>query len=337
MASLAEVRAVLAEARPALMARRNVTATGVGYKYSNGRRTDELSIICSVESKKPSGRLASADLIPPTVPGVTTDVVATGMLTALAERTGRFRPAPGGVSAGHVQITTGTFGCVVLRDGVRYMLSNNHVFADSNDALPGDAILQPGAADGGREETDTLARLAEYIPIVFENGENGDSGSGCRTAKLAADALNALAALAGSRTRLRPHRVAAAGNTVDCALAEPLNSADITDEILEIGTVAGTAEGELGMNVKKSGRTTGLTFGSIQQIDVTARVRFGLGRAAVFEDQLIADGMAQGGDSGSAVLDGDNNVIGLLFAGSATSTIINRIQNVFAALRVTLP
>ncbi len=53
---------------------------------------------------------------------------------------------------------------------------------------------------------------------------------------------------------------------------------------------------------------------------------------ALFTDQLMAGAMSQGGDSGSAVLDNNNNLVGLLFAGSDTSTIINRIENVFSSL-----
>jgi V8-like Glu-specific endopeptidase len=46
--------------------------------------------------------------------------------------------------------------------------------------------------------------------------------------------------------------------------------------------------------------------------------------------------MSQGGDSGSAVLDNNNRLIGLLFAGSESSTIINRIEHVFSELGLTL-
>jgi hypothetical protein len=46
--------------------------------------------------------------------------------------------------------------------------------------------------------------------------------------------------------------------------------------------------------------------------------------------------MSQGGDSGSAVLDDNNRLTGLLFAGSESTTIINRIENVFSALGVSL-
>ena len=55
-----------------------------------------------------------------------------------------------------------------------------------------------------------------------------------------------------------------------------------------------------------------------------------------FSDQLMAGAMSQGGDSGSAVLTEDNQLVGLLFAGSETTTIINRIEHVFAALGVSL-
>ena len=57
---------------------------------------------------------------------------------------------------------------------------------------------------------------------------------------------------------------------------------------------------------------------------------------AVFTDQLLAGAMSQGGDSGSAVLDDNNRLTGLLFAGSDTTTIINRIENVFSALGISL-
>jgi hypothetical protein len=90
------------------------------------------------------------------------------------------------------------------------------------------------------------------------------------------------------------------------------------------------------MAIKKSGRTTGLTTGSIEQIDVTVNVQYSENQIAIFTDQLLAGAMSQGGDSGSAVLDESNQLVGLLFAGSDTTTIINRIENVFSALGVTL-
>ena len=73
-----------------------------------------------------------------------------------------------------------------------------------------------------------------------------------------------------------------------------------------------------------------------QLIENTARVNYGLHKVAVFSDQIMATPMSEGGDSGSVVLSDDKKIIGLLFAGGNGGTIINRIQNVFAALDVTL-
>jgi hypothetical protein len=135
-----------------------------------------------------------------------------------------------------------------------------------------------------------------------------------------------------------PHTVGpqAAENLVDCALARPVNPSDVAATILDIGSIQGLAEGTLGMAVKKSGRTTGFTTGQIIQIDVTVDVQYGPGQVARFTGQLMAGAMSAGGDSGSAVLSDDNNLVGLLFAGSDTTTIINRIQDVFSLLGVTL-
>ena len=139
-----------------------------------------------------------------------------------------------------------------------------------------------------------------------------------------------------SNTRYKVAKVQAEENLVDAAIARPLNPADVKDEVLNIGPIQGSVEGELGMAIKKSGRTTGFTTGEIQQVDVTANVQYGAGQIALFTDQLLAGAMSQGGDSGSAVLDDSNRLTGLLFAGSDTTTIINRIENVFSALGISL-
>ena len=90
------------------------------------------------------------------------------------------------------------------------------------------------------------------------------------------------------------------------------------------------------MAIKKSGRTTGLTTGIVEQVDVSVNVQYGEGKIALFTDQLMAGAMSQGGDSGSAVLDNSNRLVGLLFAGSDTTTVINRIENVFSLLGVSV-
>ncbi|MEJ2054173.1 MAG: hypothetical protein P8X42_09660, partial [Calditrichaceae bacterium] len=159
--------------------------------------------------------------------------------------------------------------------------------------------------------------------------------SSCSIGNSAASILNFFAGIAGSSTRLKAKKMAAAENLVDCAIAEPLNENDVSSEITDIGSISGIDEGELNMAVKKSGRTTGFTTSVIQQIDATVQINYGANKTATFVDQLLTGYMSAGGDSGSAVLNNDNKIVGLLFAGSSNTTIINRIQNVFNALNVT--
>jgi len=123
-------------------------------------------------------------------------------------------------------------------------------------------------------------------------------------------------------------------NKVDCALALPGNSTDVLENILDVGLPKGIAEAQVGLRVKKSGRTTELSFGEVTAIEATVLVTMGGAEMAIFEDQIVATAMSAGGDSGSAVLDLENNVTGLLFAGSEATTIFNRIQNVIAELQL---
>jgi hypothetical protein len=328
---LGTVRAVLHRNRSRLLTQANVVATGVGYKATRGAGTDVLSIVCSVTKKVPFDSLAPSDRVPAELDGVPTDVIATGVIRALQSRTARHRPAPGGVSIGHRDITAGTLGCLVRRAGQVFILSNNHVLANSNDGQRGDAILQPGPYDGGRFPDDQIATLEDFVPVTFL-----EAPSDCPFARGVIALLNAGCQVIRSQTRYRIVDIEATENLVDAAIARPLDPALVTPEIMEVGLISGQDIGALGMAVKKSGRTTGLTTGEIVQVDVTADVDYGAGRTARFTDQLMAGPMSQGGDSGSAVLDQNNRLTGLLFAGSDASTIFNRIERVFSALSLTL-
>lgn len=333
---LAEVRTTKEAHTGQLLSRRNVVGVGLGYKMRGGRNTGELSIVVSVTRKEPAAALPAQDLVPPLLGNIKTDVVETGVLRPLPSRTSdlgpkdRWRPVvPPGVSLGHYLITAGTFGCLVHRDEEVFILSNNHVLANANACEIWDPILQPGAVDGGGPD-DRIARLAEFVPLVFES-----EPSKCRIADLTARMLNVVAGAFGSRHALEPVRKAAETNHVDAALARPLSPNHVTNKILGIGAPIGSSTAQLGTRVQKAGRTTGLTEGIIAQIEATVRINY-FGPEALFTDQLVASAMSQGGDSGSAVLDTQRRVVGLLFAGSPATTILNPIEAVLSALEVEL-
>lgn len=310
-----------------LLTRRNVVGVGIGYKVKGGQPLDTLSVVVSVERKLPAAQLAPSDLIPPTLDGVPTDVVETGRFRAFQDPTRRYRPAPPGVSIGHPLVTAGTFGCVVRRGTDLFLLSNNHVLAATNRGRPGDRIRQPGPVDGGTV-ADEIAELVAFVPIRF-----GDEPATCPWAEAFVRWLNELLRLIGSSHRLQAVRRQAAWNEVDAAIARPFNPADITPAILQIGIPKGVATPTLGMEVQKFGRTTGYTRGRILQVDVTANVDYD-GRIATFHGQVMAGAMSAPGDSGSAILDMNGRLVGLLFAGSETTTLIHPIERVLQALQV---
>ena len=314
-----------------LLGKRNVVGVGMGYKFSRGVSTGELSLIVSVTHKVDVSALAAEDLVPKALDGVKTDVVEMGVLRAFqTDPRDRWRPVvPPGASVGHYRISAGTFGCLVRRGGEVFILSNNHVLADVNEGRAGDPILQPGTADGGTAD-DRIATLADYVPLDF-----GTSEPECPIAEWSARALNYVAGAFGSQHKLQAVKQSAGVNRVDAALARPLSPDLAKKEILQIGAPTDVGAAALGMAVQKSGRTTGYTRGTITQIDATVRIDYD-GPSALFTGQLVASPMSDRGDSGSAVLDMEGKVVGLLFAGSEAATILNPIDEVFSALNVGL-
>jgi hypothetical protein len=331
---MAELRRAKDMHKEELLAKENVVGVGLAEKRIDGTPTGTVTVVALVRKKIPRAGLDPKEMVPSHVDGIPTDVLEVGDLKAQQARTDRWRPAPGGVSVGHYRITAGTLGCLV-RDrvsGARLILSNNHVLANGNDASIEDPILQPGTADGGREESDTIAFLERFVPIDYSL-----EPATCGLARGLADVANFLARLAGSKHRLQAIRAdPAAVNRVDAALARPIEDSIVSDEIVDIGRVSGTLPASLGLAVRKSGRTTGLTTGEITVIEATVDVGYDE-RMARFEGQLLTSPMSEPGDSGSLLVAADSlQAVGLLFAGSTQTTIYNPITDVLSALAVTL-
>lgn len=336
MPSLEEIQKAKNSYREVILAMPNVVGIGAGYKVVGNQTTEHLCIITLVKEKIPASELPPSGRVPPRINEVLTDVVEVGELRALQDHKARWRPSPAGVSIGHYQITAGTFGCVVRdRDsGAALILSNNHVLANSNDAREGDPILQPGPADGGKNPQDMLATLARFVSIHFTDEQPPAPPTSCL--KQTAISIVQFLGLKKWQTSLQAPQQPLT-NLVDAAVARPVNESDLLDEVLEIGHIEGVLQPELGMNVRKSGRTTGLTSGTITVIDTTVTVGYGGNRLARFDNQFLTTPMSEGGDSGSLLVDGSAlKAVGLLFAGSDKTTVFSPIQSVLDALDVIL-
>jgi hypothetical protein len=291
-----------------------IVGVALGHKVTNGEDTGDRAIVILVERKLPLNELAPQDVAPTTIGGIPTDVQEVGVLRAGPEPlaasavtlTKRYRPAFGGLSVGHKDITAGTIatGCYDATPfpGIPpkfYLLSNNHVLANSNAGQVGDAILQPGAFDGGTVANDQIATLSRFVEVKF---------------------------LDGSATPPT--------NEVDCALAE-VDLSELDRRIHWVGNARRVVTTpQVGLLLSKCGRTTGFTTGSIQNINATVDVNYGDGKTARFVGQLITSPMSAPGDSGSLICDLDGGVVGLLFAGSALATVVNVIEAVQRLLGV---
>ena len=279
-----------------LLARANVVGVGIGEKIKDGMPQGRLCLKVYVEKKISRVKLSKKDLIPQELSPIETDVEETGKIIAFGN-TGRYRPAPGGVSLGHYKITAGTLGCLVKdkKSGKVLILSNNHVLANSNNAKKDDPILQPGSYDGGKKPKDIIGYLENWIEIRF--GKEA--------------------------------------NLIDSALARPKNVNLVKPEIMLIGLPKGVTTAKLGIPIQKSGRTTGYTTGKIKDTNATVKVNYD-NQVALFRNQILTTSMSQGGDSGSLVLDMKKRAVGLLFAGSELVTILNPIASVLSLLNVEL-
>lgn len=314
----------------------NVLGVGRGHKLVRGESTGEQSVIILVRKKLPRCELSRKALLPRKIDGLPTDVIEVGDIRLLSDRTQTVRPAQPGVSIGHFKVSAGTFGAVVRdRDtGERLILSNNHVLANATDgsdgrAVVGDPIVQPGIYDGGTLQDNVIGHLVRFVPLLRET-----MAPQCPMAKMFETLLNKIIGLLQPHYRIQVLRESEKTNVVDCAVAKPVNDVIIRDEIFEFGQIAGVKDAKVGMAVKKSGRSTGVTHSLVLATDVIVKVALGNREYGVFADQVLAGPMSMPGDSGALVLTEDNYAVGLLFAGSEQVTMFNRITNVLDALNI---
>ncbi len=267
--------------------RENVTGVDIGYRYKDGKRTDELAVRVHLKEKLPESALEAAEVLPEEIDGVSVDVIqavyhphAALGIQPVGTRTGRVDPIQPGVSVSHPRVTAGTFGALVhdRREGRPCVLSNWHVLVGSMETVPGDPIVQPGRMDGGRSPRDTIGHLERMML-----DQDGDA---------------AVAILNGAR-EVRPEQWE-------------------TNVIIE--QIRAPQIGEI---LQKSGRTTNVTRG---RVDGTGQYKLsypvGDVRIDGFKIVAVEDGnpndeeISSGGDSGSVWYGSeDHQGVGLHFAG----------------------
>lgn len=314
----------MAELRPI----ENVRAAIRAQERHNDALMRTPGVVGTAVSQLPNGRGviqvfvmdATPRNIPDALDSIPVHVRVTGMLVARSDPKLRLRPAPLGYSVGHPAITAGTIGArVVDASGAVYVLSNNHVLAASNAASIGDATLQPGTFDGGTS-ADRIGSLSAFRPIDFSGASNLFD---------AAIAVSDVTSLDNSTP---------ADDGYGLPNSVIFNDADGNGLFDDRAALLGVA-------VQKYGRTTKLTRGTITGVNATVDICYEVvfifcTKSARFTDQMViaSPGFSDGGDSGSLIVTDDTgrNPVGLLFAGSATETIANRIDFVLDHFNVAI-
>lgn len=281
--------------------------TGVGLNIIHRYSEPEPQIIVYVAD------YGTAKRVPETIGGYRSKWIVTGPIKALpylqvnsslvgvndilaSDRRKVVRPALGGVSIGHYQITAGTLAKAVYGVFGRIKgLSNNHVVANSNNAKIGDPILQPGPYPDGGALDNPLGKLERFIPLSF----TGD-------------------------------------NIVDCGIFNPINDnlVDGILDIGEVPNVEYGTVGMNVMKSGRTSYLTDSSFGDIlgtfkvQYGDQNLQFK-----DQMVTTSKLAD---PGDSGSLVVNSVTKNAVGLLFAGSNAITLVNKIQNVMSQLGISI-
>jgi hypothetical protein len=220
-----------------------------------------------------------------------------------------------GGSIGHYKITAGTLGGFVEDDNNYYMMSNNHVFANSNQCFGGDPILQPGPVDAGSSAPVIVGNLDKWFPL----------------SKIARDGVDAAIAVFTDRIDFfHPWDYTGIGR---------IKKTHVTNRMSVTRVI-------------KRGRTTGVRRGTVSAFELDGvQIDYGTRNdpaIVTFDDQVEVIGnppgreFSAGGDSGSFIIDQDTlQVYALLYGGGRDANGIDRtlahfIPDVFKAMKVRL-
>ena len=83
MTSIETVTKIKKKHERELLKKPGVVGVGVGYKYIEGKKTEELCIVCYVNKKIPEEQLKKKDIILKVIEGIKTDIIESGNIDLL--------------------------------------------------------------------------------------------------------------------------------------------------------------------------------------------------------------------------------------------------------------
>lgn len=301
--------------RKSLMARfPGVVSVDLGLKKRHDSLTEELSWRIFVKEKKPESELAPEERLPKEIEGLPTDV-QTSRVTRLdvGPDESSYSSLAGGIQI-NAGLGAGTLGCFVnvIGDTKVYLMSNQHVLVGYQGSV-GKLVGQPSAPCDL-----CCCKCCDVATVTAASG-------------------------------MVPSPPGGTPNTVDAAIArlKGQNAGETvtpyTNLIVDIGPIFGSATAAFGDPVRKRGRTSLVTNGTIASTTFSNTVTLTQDPSpptAVYTDCLDISPAApttdwsSGGDSGSAVVNATGQVVGLHFGGNGTSGQACKIGNITSRLNV---
>lgn len=277
----------------------NVVAIYEGHKHVGGQRTEHVCLCVAVRRKLPRDEVAPDRLIPHTLEGAVTDVVEVGTVRALRTATQAFTARIRPCPGGY---SVGNVAITAGTLGAWVRKDGKWHILSNNHVLANESRAQVGSA--------------VIQPGAYDGGRDP------------ADRIALLAHIAPFADPV----------VVDGALAEAIDASVVDAVIHGLGPVRGWRDPQLGEVVRKSGRTTEVTTGTVVGINATVKVDFDTGTRTCIDQFIIGPGgFSAPGDSGSLIVNAEGNAVGLLFAGSDTITVANKISNVIQTLDFEFP
>lgn len=306
----------------------------IGLKETAGHITDSLCIRIYVREKRDTGDLQAHEVLPSEINGIPTDVnIIPGFSACIDEK--QYRPLKGGIQITNriiakerdgysTEVAHGTLGCFAIRndDGKRVLLSNCHVLL-ANSGKVGDRVYQPAPAVVPDLSSDQL-------PLRPTDDKNA----------------------VGRIVR------AVIDEKVDAAIAELNEGANEVSDLNEINglsengrprynVILGQGIAIAGQIVFKVGEVSGRTEGRIVDINYPTTTFPIEGQERTFKGQIAiqsvnaAHHFSERGDSGAAIVDIDNRIVGLMFANNGNAnpqiTLANHIADVVSAMNISIP
>jgi hypothetical protein len=302
----------------------NIVGVGMGRKVVDNEVTDTRCVRIYVQSKHSPNDLSPAEVVPPAFLDIPTDIIEVGRLGRKGNLDNYLRDdqqdagtGPGSsirvktTSSNVNQGAAGTLGAILEDGKARYILSCNHVLTVNGRVLNSKdtSIVTPALS----HNSEAIARPNEFFIGLARDQKN----------------------------------------CVDCAMAPMLEmkSKEVKPHFRAAKLATGTRGGgqgaaatespigvpDRGQKVRKDGATTGLTSGTVVDVNADFYVEYSFG-TFLFSNQVVIQGdndaFAANGDSGSIVIDtGQNKAIAMVFAECGKFAIACSLTDVIQQLK----